>query len=102
MGGGAIQEMNGTRGIREHLRKSRDAGHPARPESRSQSRAVSNALLVEMSLPTSWCIGLLSAVNWNFEKLLFTEHIGLVLIYIGLALMTLGVFVIRKIIDVKV
>jgi tight adherence protein B len=46
--------------------------------------------------------GLLSAMNWNFEKLLFTEHIGRVLIYIGLTLMGFGVFVIRKIIDVKV
>jgi len=46
--------------------------------------------------------GLLSALNWNFEKLLFTEHIGRVLIYFGLALMAMGVFVIRKIIDVKV
>ena len=45
---------------------------------------------------------LLSAVNWNFEKLLFTEHTGQVLIYIGLGLMLAGVFVIRKIIDVKV
>src|SRR6185369_9618261 len=40
--------------------------------------------------------GLLSALNWNFEKLLFTEHIGRVLIYFGLALMAMGVFVIRK------
>jgi len=81
MGGGAIQEMNGTRGIREHLRKSRDAGHPARPESRSQSRAVSNALLVEMSLPTSWCIGLLSAVkniaNSLLQKELLPEEFAL-------------------------
>jgi tight adherence protein B len=46
--------------------------------------------------------GLLSAINWNFEKLLFTEHIGRVAVYFGLALMLLGVLVIRKIIDVKV
>jgi tight adherence protein B len=46
--------------------------------------------------------GLLSALNWNFEKLLFTEHFGRVLVYIGLALMLVGVLVIRKIIDVKV
>jgi len=46
--------------------------------------------------------GLLSAVNWNFEKLLFTEHIGRVLVYIGLGLMAVGVLVIRRIIDVKV
>ena len=46
--------------------------------------------------------GLLSLLNWNFEKLLFTEPGGRVLIYIGLGLMAAGVFVIRKIIDVKV
>lgn len=46
--------------------------------------------------------GLLSALNWNFEKLLITEPFGRTLIYTGLALMLLGVLVIRKIIDVKV
>ena len=46
--------------------------------------------------------GLLSAINWQFEKLLFTEHMGRVMVYIGLALMLAGVLVIRKIIDVKV
>jgi len=46
--------------------------------------------------------GLLSSINWNFEKLLFTEHFGRVLVYFGLGLMALGVLVIRKIIDVKV
>jgi len=45
---------------------------------------------------------LLSTVNWNFEKLLITEHTGRVLVYIGLALMFFGILVIRKIIDVKV
>jgi tight adherence protein B len=46
--------------------------------------------------------GLLSAFNWDFEKLLVTEPLGRTLIYIGLGLMLLGVLVIRKIIDVKV
>ena len=46
--------------------------------------------------------GLLSAVNWNFEKLLFTEETGRSLVSIGLGLMVLGVLAIRKIIDVKV
>jgi len=46
--------------------------------------------------------GLLSMLNWDFEKLLFTEPGGRVLIYIGLGLMVMGVLVIRKIIDVKV
>lgn len=46
--------------------------------------------------------GLLSAINWHFEKLLFTEPLGRSMIYVGLGLMTAGVFVIRKIIDVKI
>jgi tight adherence protein B len=46
--------------------------------------------------------GLLSTINWQFEKLLFTEHVGRVLVYFGLFLMLLGVLSIRKIIDVKV
>lgn len=46
--------------------------------------------------------GLLSAVNWEFEKLLFTEELGRNMVYAGLVLMVLGVLVIRKIIDVKV
>ena len=45
---------------------------------------------------------LLSTVNWEFEKLLFTEDFGRVLVYIGIGLMLIGVLVIRKIIDVKV
>lgn len=46
--------------------------------------------------------GLLSTVNWQFEKLLFTEDLGRIFIYIGLGLMGLGVLVIRKIIDIRV
>jgi len=46
--------------------------------------------------------GLLSAVNWQFEKLLFTEEFGRTMVYFGLGLMVLGVLAIRKIIDVKV
>ena len=46
--------------------------------------------------------GLLSAVNWQFERLLLTEDLGRILIYVGLGLMLLGVLIIRKIIDVKV
>lgn len=46
--------------------------------------------------------GLLSAVNWQFERLLVTEDLGRILIYVGLGLMALGVLIIRKIIDVKV
>jgi tight adherence protein B len=46
--------------------------------------------------------GLLSLVNWQFEKLLFTEELGRKFVYLGLGLMVLGVLWIRKIIDVKV
>ena len=46
--------------------------------------------------------GILSAVNWQFEKLLVTEDLGKTMIYFGLGLMVLGVLAIRKIIDVKV
>ena len=46
--------------------------------------------------------GLLSTVNWQFEKLLFTEDLGRTFVYVGLGLMALGVVVIRKIIDIRV
>ena len=47
-------------------------------------------------------LGLLSSINWQFEKLLFTEGLGLHMCYFGLLLMVMGIFVIRKIIDVKI
>jgi len=47
-------------------------------------------------------LGILSTVNWEFEKVLFTEHMGRVLVYIGLGLMLAGVLAIRKIIAIKV
>ena len=46
--------------------------------------------------------GLLSLINWEFEKLLFTTEFGRSMVYFGLGLMVIGVFVIRKIINVKV
>src|SRR5947209_14213940 len=46
--------------------------------------------------------GLLSTVNWQFEKLLFTEDLGRLFIYVGLGLMGVGVLAIRKIIDIRV
>ncbi len=46
--------------------------------------------------------GLLASINWDFEKLLFTEELGRTMVYFGLGLMVLGVLAIRKIIDVKV
>jgi tight adherence protein B len=45
---------------------------------------------------------LISVVNPNYEKALFTNPLGMKMVYGGLALMILGVLVIRKIIDVKV
>ena len=46
--------------------------------------------------------GLISMVNWNYEKILFTEPIGLKIIYIGMVMMVIGILVIRKIIDIKI
>jgi tight adherence protein B len=46
--------------------------------------------------------GLLSALNWDFEKLLVTEELGRKFVYFGLVMMVIGVFWVRKIIDVKV
>ncbi len=46
--------------------------------------------------------GLISAVNHNYEKPLFTEPLGLKMVYGALALMFIGILLIRKIIDVKV
>jgi tight adherence protein B len=46
--------------------------------------------------------GLISMVNHNYEKPLFTTPLGLKLIYGALGLMVLGILAIRKIIDVKV
>jgi len=46
--------------------------------------------------------GVLSAVNWKYERVLFTNPTGLKVIYVGLAMMLAGVLIIRKIIDIKV
>ena len=46
--------------------------------------------------------GLISVVNHNYEKTLFSTPLGLKMIYVGLVMMALGVLAIRKIIDVKV
>jgi tight adherence protein B len=45
---------------------------------------------------------LLSVVNHDYEKSLFTTSLGLSMVYLGLGAMVLGILVIRKIIDVKV
>lgn len=46
--------------------------------------------------------GLLSLVNWKYESILFTEPIGLKIIYVGMVMMVIGILVIRKIIDIKI
>jgi tight adherence protein B len=46
--------------------------------------------------------GLVSVMNHDYEKTLFTTPLGLKMVYGGLILMVLGVLAIRKIIDVKV
>jgi tight adherence protein B len=46
--------------------------------------------------------GLISLVNKNYEKVLFTEPAGLHMVYAGLIMMVIGVLFIRKIIDIKV
>ena len=46
--------------------------------------------------------GLMSMVNWKYEKVLFTNPTGLKVVYVGLGMMLLGILVIRKIIDIKV
>jgi tight adherence protein B len=46
--------------------------------------------------------GVLSLLNWKYERILFTHPTGLKSIYVGLVMMALGILIIRKIIDVKV
>jgi tight adherence protein B len=46
--------------------------------------------------------GLISAVNWNYEKMLFTDPTGIHIVYFGAVLMVVGILVIRKIIDIKI
>jgi tight adherence protein B len=46
--------------------------------------------------------GLISMINWPYERLLFTEDIGRTAIYIGLGLMVAGVLFIRKIVNIKI
>ena len=45
---------------------------------------------------------LISVINHDYEKALFTTPLGLWMVYLGLGAMILGILVIRKIIDVKV
>ena len=46
--------------------------------------------------------GLISTLNHEYEKTLFTDPFGLKMVYGGLGLMVIGILAIRKIIDVKV
>lgn len=46
--------------------------------------------------------GLLSMINWNTEKILFTDDLGRMGVYAGLISMGIGILVIRKIVDVKI
>src|SRR5439155_20715252 len=46
--------------------------------------------------------GLLSMVNWKTEKILFTDDLGRMAVYVGLIFMFIGIMVIRKIINVKI
>lgn len=46
--------------------------------------------------------GLITMVNREYEKVLFTDPLGLRMVYGGLIMMVLGVLIIRKIIDIKV
>ncbi len=46
--------------------------------------------------------GLISTVNWSYEKILFTDPSGLHVIYFGMVMMVIGILVIRKIIDIRI
>jgi len=46
--------------------------------------------------------GIISLVNHDYEKALFTDPFGLKMVYFGLGLMVIGILAIRKIIDIKV
>jgi tight adherence protein B len=46
--------------------------------------------------------GVISSVNWNYEKMLLTDPTGIHIVYFGAVLMVIGILVIRKIIDIKI
>ena len=45
---------------------------------------------------------MIGLVNPDYEKLLFTDPLGIHLVYFGLFMMAAGILVIRWIIDIKV
>ena len=47
-------------------------------------------------------VGLMYALNPEYEKKLWTEPLGIYFIYAGLILMAIGILVIRKVVDIKV
>ena len=58
-------------------------------------------LMILMALPPS-CVGLMMVVNPDFIKVLFTDTLGHVLVAAGLTMQTIGYFLIRRIIHIKV
>jgi tight adherence protein B len=46
--------------------------------------------------------GIISLVNHNYEKPLFTDPFGIKMLYFGLGMMVIGILAIRKIIDIEV
>ena len=55
-----------------------------------------------LSLMPFLMFGLLSLLNWNAEKMLFTDHLGKVALSIGIGFLICGVLAIRHIVNVKV
>jgi tight adherence protein B len=47
-------------------------------------------------------VGLMYALNPEYEKKLWTEPLGIYFIYAGLILMAIGILVIRKVVDIRV
>lgn len=46
--------------------------------------------------------GVISLVNHEYEKILFSDPLGVKMVYFGLVMMVIGILAIRKIIDIKV
>jgi tight adherence protein B len=55
-----------------------------------------------LSLMPFLMFGLLSLLNWNAEKMLFTDHLGKVALSIGIGFLICGVLAIRHIVNVNV
>jgi tight adherence protein B len=46
--------------------------------------------------------GLLSMLNWSTERMLFTDHLGNIALYVGVGFLVCGLLAIRHIVNVKV